>query len=369
MVRQILLMLLLLTVSKLSVSQNILDCNGAKHLCSNYDTIPSPFTYSGNGAVSNEIATTTPSCYCRDTRAIWYNFTVQQSGVLRFEITADNSNTDYDWTLFNMSGNVACSTLATYTGAVSAMSRSNTWGAYGYNGPTGVSSPQGGSGTCNGPGTGNGTKWNADLSVTAGQTYVLAVQNWSGSTSGYVIDFSSSTAVIYDNVSPYMNQFTSNTTCADTNFSSVTFNFNEKILCSSVSVSDFDLTGPGGNYTITSVSGTGCTSSASSAATSWTINFSPPITSAGTYVLKLTSADGFVEDLCGNLDTLDSLVFTVVEPVISQFTTVDPLCEGICTGTISTTITKRIIIPSIPISNGFTLNKMLATTTPVPITK
>ena len=37
--------------------------------------------------------------------------------------------------------------------------------------------------------------WNKDLTVLEGRTYVLIIENWSGTTQGYTLDFSASTAV------------------------------------------------------------------------------------------------------------------------------------------------------------------------------
>ena len=169
------------------------DCFGAIPVCS--DSITISFNHNGMGNYSNEIANVS-SCYAPEQRSVWFTWTVQQSGILRFSINPVAANQDHDWTLFNLT-NGTCSQLSSSSGASSAMVRSNTWGTWGANGSTGVSTPLGGTGTCNGPGTGNGPKFCSDLTVTAGQRYLLHITNWTGSAYGFTIDFSSSTAVNY----------------------------------------------------------------------------------------------------------------------------------------------------------------------------
>jgi gliding motility-associated-like protein len=308
------------------------DCLGAIPICSSTITIPDPYPYSGNGNYLNEI-TSLGGCYTTESNGVWFTFTVQTGGLLRFELTPTNGNTDYDWILFNVTGS-SCATIGS-TSVGGLMARSNTWGAFGFNGPTGVSTPNGGTGTCNGPGGFNGPKWNADLTVTVGQVYILYVSNWSGSTSGFTLDFSSSTAVIFDGNPPFMDEITSNISC-DT-FSSLTVEFNENILCDSVSTGDFALIGPGGfSHTITSISSTNCTAGAEYDNT-FVIDFSPAVSVVGQYQLMIIPGAGFVQDLCGNLDTLDSLQFFYAGQVEVELASVEPLCNSYCTGTMTAT--------------------------------
>lgn len=285
------------------------------------------------GNYTNEIANA-GTCYATEQRSVWFTWTVQQSGLLRFEIDPINNNQDHDWTLFNLT-NASCAQLSTSTGASSAMSRSNTWGVNGNNGSTGISTTNGGTGTCNGPGTGNGPKWCADLSVTAGQRYALHVTNWTGSAYGFFLDFTASTAVLYDNVPPEMDSIVSPIEC--NSFDSLTIRFSENIVCDSTETGDFTLIGPGGPHTITSVSSPVCSVNGAYDL-EYTFHFSPPVTQIGEYVFKIIPGDGFIEDLCGNLDTLDSIVFNYTGEVTTALFGVDPLCNGDCTGSIDLNI-------------------------------
>ncbi len=303
------------------------DCFGAIPVCS--DSITISFNHNGMGNYSNEIANVS-SCYAPEQRSVWFTWTVQQSGILRFSINPVAANQDHDWTLFNLT-NGTCSQLSSSSGASSAMVRSNTWGTWGANGSTGVSTPLGGTGTCNGPGTGNGPKFCSDLTVTAGQRYLLHITNWTGSAYGFTIDFSSSTAVIYDNIPPTMDSITSSIECNA--LDSLVVKFSENIKCDSTHTGDFQLVGPGGSHTITAISSPICSQNGDYDM-EYSIHFSPPITQVGNYKLKIIPGAGFIEDVCGNLDTLDSLEFYFNGLVEFDLTGTEPLCKNLCTGTI-----------------------------------
>ena len=303
------------------------DCYGAIPVCS--DSITINFNHNGMGNYSNEIANVS-TCYAPEQRSVWFTWTVQQSGILRYSINPVSANQDHDWTLFNLT-NGTCSQLSTSSGASGAMVRSNTWGVNGANGSTGVSTPAGGSGTCNGPGTGNGPKFCADLAVTTGQRFLLHISNWTGTSYGFTIDFSSSTAVIYDTIPPQMDSITSSIECAA--IDSLVVKFSENIKCDSTHTGDFQLSGPGGNHTITAVGSPICNQNGAYDM-EYTLHFTPPITQIGNYKLKIIPGAGFVEDVCGNLDTQDSLEFYFNGLVEFDLTGTEPVCNGVCTGTL-----------------------------------
>jgi len=273
------------------------DCLGAIPICQNvYSTTTS---YFGMGNYPNEVSLNNCLYLGGESNSVWYVFTVQTSGVFRFILTPNSSGDDYDWAVFNLT-NYGCLNI------YSTPSMMVSCNASGYTGATGISTPMGGSGNSNGPNWTN--KFNQDLPVQAGETYVLMISNWSNGTPGYTIDFSSSTAQIFDNIPPHIHQITSNVNCGAT---SLTFQFSENILCSTLSTCDLSLTGPGGPYTITSISGNGCNVGGKQEKT-FTINFTPPITTGGTFYLNLNAnVCGSVTDLCGNTAPSGSLPFTV----------------------------------------------------------
>ena len=119
------------------------------------------------------------------------------------------------------------------------------WGAYGAD-------------DCAGGGTSNGnTQWNANIPVTEGQTFVLYISDWTQSPTGYSLDLSPSTAVIYDDVAPYIFSVDENSVsgCNDT---TLNIQYSENITCSGVSPYLFTIEGPGGPYQVTDVWGAAC---------------------------------------------------------------------------------------------------------------
>jgi gliding motility-associated-like protein len=287
------------------------DCAGAIPICQ--PIYQEANSYIGDGNYHNEIDTTHPpatTCTDGEINDVWYTFTAQTSGNFSFILTPNNtsgSGDDYDWTVFDLT-NATCSDI--YSNSSLEIS-CNSWGSgtmSAINGPTGASSANGGSGNFNGPGTTNGPPFNSDIPVTAGNIYVMMVSNWSQSTYGYTIDFSSSSAQLFDNVPPQIHQITSNIGCGCT---SITFEFSEYILCNTIAACDISLTGPGGPYTITNITGASCASGGDQEKV-FTISFSPAITQGGGYSLNLdASSCNSVTDLCGNLAPSGILPFTV----------------------------------------------------------
>ena len=295
------------------------DCAGAIPICQNVYSETN--SYSGTGGFANEVNTAT-SCTDGEINDVWYTFTAQTTGNFSFVLTPNNtsgSGDDYDWTVFNLT-NATCADI--YSNAALEIS-CNSWGSTtAFNGATGASTAHGGSGNHNGPGDTNGPEFNQDIPVVAGNIYVMMVSNWSGSTYGYTIDFSSSTAQIFDNVPPHIESILSNIGCGAT---SITFEFSENILCSTIAACDLTLTGPGGPYTITSITGASCASGGTQERV-FTISVTPAISASGSYSLNLdANACNSVTDLCGNVAPSGSLPFSVTA-ITSSVTTQTTTC-------------------------------------------
>ena len=284
------------------------DCLGAIPVCNQvYQTPSSTF---GTGNYPNEQGPGTcliPGEY----NSSWYTFNISSSGTFAFSIVPASPGADYDWAMYNLTG-ASCAEIQT-NGSLMVSCNSSQYGF------TGISAA--GSGNWNGPGPTNA--FNALLNVNAGETYVLNINNWSGTTGGYTVDFSNSTASIFDTVKPYISSI-DQVIC---NNSQLTFNFSENILCGSVQAADFLLTGPGGPYVISSVTGTTCLAGGTAEVT-FTANVSPAITTGGNYSLHITDLSGSVTDLCGlNADTGSVQFFvSAVEAVIDSL--VQPTCGG-----------------------------------------
>ncbi|MFM7770356.1 MAG: gliding motility-associated C-terminal domain-containing protein [Bacteroidota bacterium] len=294
------MLLLFALVPELCLSQSVSDCNGAVQLCGDIYTESFATSSTGNiyeptGACNNGL----------EVSSLWYTFTVVQTGSMGFVLTPSNFNDDYDWGLFNITQNGCAGIVSGLSPEVSC----NSYGLFTNSGPTGISSSNGGSGNTNGPGDLNGPPFNGDLSVVAGETYALVVMNWSNSTGGYTIDFSNSSASLYDNEPPTVLSVTSD--CTQPGIEVV---FSENLVTTSIQPGDFILTGPNGNVTIVSVTLANPNSPGNPAVT---LIPASGILPPGNYTLNLPDVAGFVNDPCGNTAsgtfdfTIDSSLVTV----------------------------------------------------------
>lgn len=278
------------------------DCLGAIPVCQY--TYSQPLVYQGSGNYPNEINPNQEcpqSCVDGEVNTTWYVISVKTGGILRFVISPVNSSDDYDWAVYCLN-DFECSDI--YTNAMFMQSSCNAAGGNGYHGPTGISTPNGGTRACNNGG--NTNKWSSDLNVQTGDTYVLCVSNWTAASSaGYTVDFSASTADIFDDVSPVITAIDTVKGCSGS--ATVNMDFSENVLCSSVEASDFTLTGPDGtNHFIGSVEGAGCIAGGEQEKFFSLKNFSPPLTINGIYTLTLS---GTVMDLCTNPSLVHSVNF------------------------------------------------------------
>lgn len=284
------------------------DCLGAIPVCNQvYNTPSSTF---GTGNYPNEQGPGT--CLIPgEFNSSWYTFNISSSGTFAFTITPVNAGADYDWAMYNLT-NATCAEIQT-NGSLMVSCNSSQWGF------TGISAT--GVGNWNGAGPTNA--FNYLLNVNAGETYVLNINNWSGTTGGYTVDFSASSASIFDTVKPYIDTI-EQVICND---NQLTFTFSENILCGSVQDADFHLTGPGGPYVLSAVTGPACSAGATSGKT-FTASVSPPMTVGGNYFLSITNAAASVTDLCGLIADSAATEFFVssVEIVIDSL--VQPTCAG-----------------------------------------
>lgn len=284
-------------IAKTAITGPEQDCPNAIPVCQNIYNQPN--SYTGYGS-QQEVPTS--SCLgVRERNSVWYILTIQTSGNLAFNITPVNMSEDYDFALYNMTGK-NCSDIV--TGAAPEV-RCNFSADPGV---TGLSS----AGT-NPSEPASGPRFSTILPVTAGQTYVLVIDNYSQSQNGYTLDFSPSTAVIFDNVPPM--PVSTVTPCG---VGTLTLQMSEAVLCSTIASngSDFLISGPGGPFTVTSASGVLCGTQTSQI----TINFTPALTIGSPYTLTIkTGTDGnTLQDLCGNFTPVNTtLNFTATPPPAS----------------------------------------------------
>jgi len=289
------------------------DCNGAIQLCGGvYTETTAPL---GTGNVYEFTGTCNQSI---ESASIWYSFTVQTAGDLSFVLGPATPSDDYDWGLFNIT-NGGCAGINAQNGS-SPEVECNSWGGGANNGQTGISTANGGTGSSNGPGNTNGPPFNANLAVAVGQTYALVVMNWTGSTSGYTIDFTQSTASLYDQVPPTVLSVTAD--CTDQNLHLV---FSEPIITSTVSATDFTLISPTGNV-LPFVTATPDDPSASLQA-NYSLALGNALDEVGTYTFTITSATGNVEDHCGNIAIDTTFQVPIVAPPAYDLEII-PACNG-----------------------------------------
>ncbi|MEZ4938742.1 MAG: gliding motility-associated C-terminal domain-containing protein [Crocinitomicaceae bacterium] len=278
------------------------DCDGAIPVCQ--DVYSQANSYVGEGNYPLEIDSG-PSCLgSGELNDVWYTFTVQQSGFLCFDITPNVLSEDYDWAVYNMTTN-NCSDI--YSNSALEVSCN-------YSGIGGVT----------GPNNDGGTNDEPCVNVTQGETYVVNVSNFSSSQNGYTLDFTESTADIWDNSTPFIQSVVTPIPCGSTTLS---FNFSENVLCSSVDIGNFTLIGPGGPYTLSNLTGPNCALGGTQE-DDYTVTVSPPLTTSGNYQLCLGQNSTITEDLCGNAAPPACLDFTITNGVVANAGADQIICAG-----------------------------------------
>jgi hypothetical protein len=283
------------------------DCMGAIPVCQ--DIYVEENSYSGDGNYNNEIYEDLPcdgacpgSCLAGEVNSVWYIWTVQAGGVLRLTIDPVNDSDDYDWAVYDLT-ELRCSDI--YSSYALMQKSCNAYGVTGFNGNTGISSANGGSSNCNNCGQTN--LWNVDLNVLEGRTYVLIIENWSGTTMGYTLDFGASTAIIYDDVRPELALVLEDEiTCGDIE---IVVEFSENVMCESVDPTDFIFAGPGGPYVVLDAQGETCLLGGTMEKR-YTLIIDKPIRADGTYSVQLAPLN-FVYDACNNFALGNTITFNV----------------------------------------------------------
>jgi hypothetical protein len=211
------------------------DCLGAISVCQQiYAEVNSPV---GNGNYPNEINTSI-SCTAGEINSVWYTFTVNETGDFGFLINPNNPDDDYDWALFDIT-DANCADIATTPSlqvSCNAAGGNGCHGATGADGSTTFSVQGGGCGAVTPTQNFGQSPLNALVPVQEGNTYVLMVSNWSGSTFGYTLDFGLSTVSVFDEAPPTMSLISTPQQCGDDQIEVL---FSEFIQCSSISGSDF----------------------------------------------------------------------------------------------------------------------------------
>ncbi|MEN8224374.1 MAG: T9SS type A sorting domain-containing protein [Bacteroidota bacterium] len=276
------------------------DCLGAIPVCTGFYTQVN--SYSGSGNYPNEIPTS-GSCpgNCMNSgekNCVWYYVTVQSDGNMGFVITPNQGSDDYDWAVYDLT-DARCEDIYSQ---VAQLQVSCNW-----SGTSGSTGPNGNSGAaCQGA---SGSPYCALIPVQEGEIYVINISNYSSTQYGYTLDFSMSTAQIYDDVPPVVDEvFADAVSGCNTNELGILFS--ENVRCDRVTPVSFEITGPGGPYTITDIYGVAC-----DVGGEWekefTLYVDPPFASNGDYILHMYSTFPGVVDACDNVMMDHDVPFTL----------------------------------------------------------
>jgi hypothetical protein len=211
------------------------DCRSGIPVCQS--TYSQAQSYSGVGATQEAVSTCLTG---GESNSVWYVFTTQTSGSLTFQL---NTTNDYDFALYNIS---AAGCAGVPASAPIRCNFSATPGVTGLVLPAQSETPPLSVSSTDAP-TMSG------VNISAGQTYALLVNNYSGDRNGYNLSFGGS-AQITDNTLP-----TLASAFLDPAKSEIELTTSEPVLCSSIAPngSDFSLAAPGG-ATVTGATGVGC---------------------------------------------------------------------------------------------------------------
>ena len=282
------------------------DCIGAIPVCDDYYFQPN--TAYGEGDFPNEIRSTSQCPYdCLDgeNNSTWYNFTIQSGGLLSFVISPVDSLDDYDWAVYKITPFFGCEDI--YDNAAQMVVSCNSVGGddWAWWGDTGALD---GPSDCSGPGE-SGSKWNLDIPVNAGEEYVLYISDWTQTAPGYSLDFSPSTAQIYDTVRPEFSTVYS--TLVQCGSDSIDIRFSENVTCSSVlNATCMTITGPDGAHEIVDITSETCEQA--DYGSLYTFKVDPPFTVNGDYILEYEIVLGCaVKDICDNIALSQDVFFSL----------------------------------------------------------
>lgn len=331
------------------------DCLGALPICRDTYEEPDPYAYSNSdGNYIDEIEIFTDSCITHESNGMWYSFTPQTDGQLRFTITPHDLMDDYDWIVFDLT-NGNCADLATDVGTW--LVSSNTYGQtlledgsetpfVGFTGAHSDSSG-GNAGNCNGNGAFNGPPFNDDIPVKRNRNYMLYISNWSNSQYGYDIDFTPSSASLYDTNLPVLAGVSQVPTCSSNR---LVFKYTERINCKDINQETFEITGSSGKITLKSVAGYECSLGADYAQVIEIETMQTP--GKGLYELREVKS---VRDACNNLSINTSISFEVTDiPSLDSTVATNPPCHGDKTGNITIYATGTNLSYSIDNGKNFT---------------
>lgn len=247
-------------------------------------------SYRGVGTISAEIDSSI-SCLGRGERnGSWYLIHILQGGNLCFTITPDSAVQDIDWSVFNLTDATCEDIKLDPELEVSCNFITNAGPCNGITGADGATS-----GIC-------GFQHLPCIPTQTGESYLLYVSNYNLANTGFTIDFSASTAVIFDDKA-----ITAEAKVVMPSLNEIKVTFSKPMSCSQLQAMEFDLAGVSTVYSINTLSSDDC-SVGSDYEPSVTLEVQPAIDLNELGNLELLVDDGLVE-MCGKSTlTLTSLV-------------------------------------------------------------
>ncbi len=184
----------------------------------------------------------------------WYKFTCYQTGTLGFLLSGISPDDDYDWALYDITGQNPAAVFSNpgLLVSINIYGVNTTGGADFPNSPTGCIPGASGNVHCAGSSPGN-TPFNAMPTLIIGHDYLLMVSNYSQTTAGYDLTFTGGSASIKDPKEPLM--ISSRAICDGTK---MTIKLNQKLKCNSLTPtgSEFRIEPPVAN--VIAATGFGC---------------------------------------------------------------------------------------------------------------
>lgn len=319
-----LLLIAFFAVTNLHAQSSVQNCMGAIPVCQN--TFSQANAYSGVGT-QNELNASNQGCLTTgENNSVWYIINVSTAGSLVFTITP-NTTSDYDFAVWDMT-NKSCAAITAGMAPIRCNYASLANSSPG--GLTGLSSAAAAAATTVGAG---GPSFSSSINVTAGQTFVILINNASGSPSGYTLNFAGSTCQIADNTAPTIISDTLPSGCSAPN--TMKIQLSENIKCSSLQSNGSDFQLLPAVATITLASSISC-AAGSDFTNLISLNLSTGL-AAGTYTLSVkngTDANTLIDNCNNPMPVGSNIIFTVL-PALTSTVSVQFGCAGTPTGVIT----------------------------------
>lgn len=301
------------------VERNVTNCQGVANL-------PNPTAGCG------DIVTTDNSR--------WYKFHCYQAGTMGFLLTPQTAGDDYDWEILDITGR--------NPGDVYTMELRVSLNLSGQTGITGCTAA--GVSDVNCGGGPPGSQFNRLMNLQTGHDYLMMVNNWSSSNSGYDINFSG-TSILTNNLPPTITAVS----IVGCDASKLKITFSEDVDCDSISPaagSEFTITA--GTHIITGIV-SDCSLGAQGVP-SLILNLQTPLT-AGNFQLNVANgSDGnTLANVCGLLMLPASIPFTIAPLNAVEVDTIT--FTGCAPNMLTVKLTKPVWCNSIsPLGLGTELN-------------